>query len=69
MSLTNQHLSDKVEHIKELQKPQIFEIVTHVSQAGDDERSKEKKARISKMEFLMKEMEGLLKLDGKVFSS
>ncbi|KAM7385046.1 hypothetical protein PAMP_001144 [Pampus punctatissimus] len=35
--------------------------------AGDNEDIKEKQARISKMEFLMKEMEGLLKHDGLSF--
>lgn len=37
-----------------------------VSQAADNEEKKrEKRARMSKMESLMKELEGLLKQDGK----
>ncbi len=52
-------------------KPRNFEIVTCVSQAGDDEeRKRERQARITKMESLTKELEGLLKQDGKtVFSN
>lgn len=47
-----------------------FEIVTCVSQSGDDEeREREKQARINKMESLMKELEGLLKQDGEVVFS
>lgn len=48
-----------------------FEIVVCVSQAADNEEKKrEKQARMSQMESLMKELEGLLKQDGnKVFFS
>lgn len=47
----------------------IFFILVCVSQAGDNEEKKrEKQARMTKMESLMKELEGLLKHDGnKVF--
>lgn len=44
----------------------LFEIVSCVSKAGDNEETRNKKqARIRQMESLMKELEGLLKQDGK----